>query len=307
MSTGRSSPEAKDRAVDRLTGGYLLLSASALILPGRPDVWPALAAGHLLLAGLLLTGSIERLRRDLLAAGTRTGQAPGARAGRHAVRVILDWYPLLLMPFLYWELPYLNTAVWHGRFFDGTILGWEEGLFHSQPSLVLATRWSSRAVSELLHAAYLAYFPAVYLLPAALYLKDRTRAFEGALFALMLGFTAHYVVFILFPVQGPRYLFPRAHDAGAGPLLGLARSILETGSSRGTAFPSTHVAIATVQTGNAIRFLPRWAPVLALITAGIALGAIYGGFHYATDALVGVLTGALVALAAPTLRRGLTR
>lgn len=271
------------RAIDRLLAGYLLLSAGALAFPHRPDAWPVLLLVHVAIAGLLLAGAAERAR------------------GRWGVAV--DWYPLLLMPFLYWELPFLSQAVWDGRFFDGTVLAWEAALFDGQPSASLARRWDSRLLSEVLHGAYLAYYPVIYLFPAALHARGQDGAFRATVFAIMLGFTTHYIVFTLFPVQGPRYLFPAPGGPPAdGFLYQLAHRILESGSSQGAAFPSSHAAVAAVQTVNAARFLPAAVPLLALITVGIAVGAVYGGFHYGVDVVVGVVAGLLAVWAAPTVR-----
>jgi membrane-associated phospholipid phosphatase len=84
-----------------------------------------------------------------------------------------------------------------------------------------------------------------------------------------------------------------------GEMYQLAHRLLEAGSSRGAAFPSSHVGVAVAQTLLTIRFLPRLAPLIGLLTAGLALGAIYGGFHYATDVAAGVLLGVAAFLAAP--------
>jgi membrane-associated phospholipid phosphatase len=82
--------------------------------------------------------------------------------------------------------------------------------------------------------------------------------------------------------------------------------VLEAGSSQGAAFPSSHAAIAAVQTVNAYRHLPRATPLLAAITLGICFGAVYGGFHYGVDMMAGLALGLLTAWAAPAIRRALS-
>jgi membrane-associated phospholipid phosphatase len=127
-------------------------------------------------------------------------------------------------------------------------------------------------------------------------------------FALMLGFFVHYLCFIYFPVQGPRYLFPPpGGEAAGGFFQALAHRVLEAGSAQGAAFPSSHVGVSVVQTLVAARFLPRLAPLLALLTLGLALGAVYGGFHYAIDAVVGALLGVAVFVIAAPLQRRMSR
>ncbi|MFW5946915.1 MAG: phosphatase PAP2 family protein [Gemmatimonadota bacterium] len=286
------------RAVDRVVGGYLLVSSAALTFPARPDSWLLLLALHLAAAAALFGGVLGPVRRRA-AAAARAGSF-----GRWMVAVAFDWYPLIVLPLLYLELAVLNTAVWDGRYFDPVIMGWEKAVFGLQPSMILAERWDSPVLSETLHLAYLSYYPIVYLLPLWLYLAGRTKAFHRTVFALMLGFGLHYLVFIGFPVHGPRYL--TSGTAGTGGVIhDLTHLVLETGSSEGAAFPSSHVAAAAIQTGNAVRFAPRAVPLFALATVGIAVGAVYGGFHYATDAAVGLVTGSLVAVVAPTAWRWL--
>jgi membrane-associated phospholipid phosphatase len=45
------------------------------------------------------------------------------------------------------------------------------------------------------------------------------------------------------------------------------------------------------------------APWLAVATAGLALGAVYGGFHYGVDVLSGLLYGLTLFAIAPLLAR----
>lgn len=289
------------RPVDRLLGGYLLLTAGFLAFPTRPDAWPAILAAHVVLGAFLLLGGAQTVRRWSAPDGAR-----GGRPGRRAVQVAAAWYPLLLMPFLYRELPWLIQAAWGGEFFDGVVMGWEEWLFGHQPSLTLAASWDLMPLSEALHLAYLAYYPVIYFLPAALFLRGSDEAFLDTVFAVMLGFTVAYVAYVAFPVQGPRYLFPApAGEIAGGPLYRLTHMVLETGSSRGAAFPSSHAAVAVIQAINARRHLPSWAPALWITAAGLSIGAVYGRFHYGVDIIAGVVLGMMAGLAAPRIRGAL--
>lgn len=279
-------------AMDRLFGLYLLAAGLALAFPWRPASWPLLALLHLLGAALALTGP-DRLLRPLL--GER---APGV------ARFIHDWYPLAIMPLLYAELAALNVAVWHGRYFDGIIQGVEQAVFGTQPSYGLSRALPYLALSEPLHACYLSYYFIIYGPPLILYLLGRRADFRRLVFALMLTFFVHYLFFVYFPVQGPRYTFPAPGGVLArGPVYQLAHRLLEAGSSRGAAFPSSHVAVSTAQAVLVWRYLRPWAPLVTVLALGLACGAVYGGFHYATDAVSGFLLGLALVLAAPAVQR----
>lgn len=281
--------------VDAVVAAYAVVAAAALAFPHRPPAWPILALGHLALLALALAVHRARPRLD----------RPGA--GR-AARVLADWYPLLAIPLLYSELDLLNRAVWDGHYFDATILAIEQRIFGTQPSVTLARSAPWPALSEPLFAAYLSYYPIIYIPPLVLYLRGRRDAFLGMLAPLIATFLVHYVVFIYFPVQGPRYLFPAPPGpVGDGPVFRLAQSVLESGSSRGAAFPSSHMAVAVAQTVAAFRFLPRAAPLILVATIGLGFGAVLGGFHYATDMIAGAAAGVAVAVPFALADRGARR
>ncbi len=77
--------------------------------------------------------------------------------------------------------------------------------------------------------------------------------------------------------------------------------MLEVGSSRGAAFPSSHVGVSVAQTLIVFRFLRPLTPLIGLLALGLACGAVYGGFHYATDVCAGALLGSLSVLLAPRI------
>src|SRR5690606_7329593 len=217
--------------------------------------------------------------------------------------VVSDWYALLVLPALYTELAVLNRAVYAGTYFDALVMRWEETLFGGQPSRALAAALPYLALSEPLHAAYLSYYAIIYGPPLLLYVAGRRSHFHEMLFPLMLTFFVSYLFFIYFPVQGPRYIFPPPGGGlEAGPLYRLAHLVLEAGSAQGAAFPSSHVAVAATQTILVARFLPRLLPVVAVLTLGLAAGAVYGGFHYATDVVAGFALAAVLVGAAPRAR-----
>ena len=292
-----AQPRSQDgpRALDRLFALYMLLSGLALAGSARPAVWPALALAHAVAVAAALRW---RPVAPALAAAAR-------RWPRVAV-VVSDWYPLLLLPALYTELAVLNRALYAGTYFDGLVLGWEEALFGGQPSRALAASLPYLALSEPLHAAYLSYYAIIYGPPLLLYLGRRRSDYHEMLFPLMLTFFVSYLFFIYFPVQGPRYLFPPPGGGlEAGPVYRLAHLVLEAGSAQGAAFPSSHVAVAAMQTAMVARLLPRLVPVVAVLTLGLAAGAVYGGFHYATDVMAGFALAAVLVVTAPRVRAGL--
>lgn len=292
--TDRARPRVLGLPLDRLFALYLAACLPALAFPFRPAAWPLILLAHTVLIAVLWPVPL-----------LQSAAAAAAPATRRQVRAAVDWLPLLLIPLLYKELAVLNRAVHGGAYFDDMVIGWEQALFGGQPSRDWAAAAPQLWLSEPLHLAYLSYYFIIFLPPLLLFLRGRTDAFRTGVFALMLSFFLHYLFFIYFPVQGPRYLFPpHTGELADGFFFQLAHRVLEAGSAQGAAFPSSHVGVSVAQTLIVWRYMPRLTPIFALLTLGLALGAIYGGFHYATDAVAGALLGVgAVLIARYVLRR----
>lgn len=210
-------------------------------------------------------------------------------AGERAPQPVRDWMPLALGPFLYVELRWLIAGF--GRpHLDSLVLGWEHLFFPGNPSATLALRWPNRALSEALHLCYAAYYLLVLVPPIAFAATRRRSDFARTLLALTIVYTVCFSAYLLIPVDGPRFLIGPAH-APDGPVRGMVLHLLATGSSRGTAFPSSHVAASVVASLGALRADRRLGVPIALVTAGLTIATVYGGFHYAVDAVAGLATG----------------
>jgi membrane-associated phospholipid phosphatase len=216
-------------------------------------------------------------------------------------RAALDWLVLTIGPLMYVELRWI-IAGFGAPHRDAVVIMWERALFPGDPSATLAPRNPSLALSEALHLAYAAYYLLVYLPPIALYLRGRRDAFVATMLALTIVYGVCFVTYALFPVDGPRYLVGPA-DAPDGPVRAFVLQLLDRGSSRGTAFPSSHVAASIVASLCALQHQRRVGAVVALVTAGLTVATVYGGFHYAVDALVGVILGIVAWAASLGVRR----
>lgn len=249
---------------------YLAVSGVVLAAGGHG----ALAIVHA--TGLLASGAVLRhLRRG------------------NTVDAWIEIAPLFVWPFLYFELPALIAAL-GSSYHDALVQRWELTLFHSQPSHVLAATMPFTLVSEALHAGYLAYYPVIFLPPVTLLFHEDRRALSQTMLALALTYFVCWTTYALFPVEGPRYLWQAPVNIPEGPVRHAVTRILAGGSSRGAAFPSSHMAVATVQAMMATRWQRGWSYVLWIIALLIGAGAVYGGFHYATDIIAGALLAAIV-------------
>lgn len=272
------------------------LRSTGITSSGIRAIWPgALLIAYLAATGVLLfaapVGVAPAVMHWALLAGVGA-----ATLARRVPAWLRAWAPLLVLFFLYAELPALIQAAGHGHPLDGIVIGWEQALFGGQPARAWAAAMPSARLSEALHLAYLSYYPIIYVVPAALWFARRHDEFSEAVFALLVTFVACFVCYLVFPVAGPRYLW--TSPAPDGPFRRIATWLLESGSSRGTAFPSSHVAVAAAQSVLAVRYFGSRGAVLTVFAAGLALGAVYGGFHYAVDVVAGLALGLTTAACA---------
>jgi membrane-associated phospholipid phosphatase len=262
-----------------VTLGYLLLTLP-LLARGEPSVGRAVAA---------------------LAHGTAMLCLYWATRATTRRNVLADWLPLALVPLLYAELPYLMAP--GASYHDAVVQRWEAALFGGQPARALAAAAPAPALSELLHLGYLSYYAIIYAPPLAFYFAGRRHAFGRAVLAAMACYAACFLAFALFPVQGPRYAWGAPPGVPDGPIRALALFVLERGSSRGTAFPSSHAAVAIAQTVVTLRYDRRLGVAVAAASLTLMIGAVYGGFHYAIDVLVGGAAGLVLSISVLAWRR----
>lgn len=208
-----------------------------------------------------------------------------------APQLLRDWLPLASVPFLYLEArwPIAGLGRPHA---DAAIHAWELAIFPSDPSRALAVRFHSAPLSEVLHAAYLSYYALIYLPPLVLYVRGRREEFAETNLALAVAFAMCFTSFLVFPVDGPRFMTGAA-AAPDGPIRTLTLALLNGASTRGTAFPSLHVAASVVASACALRFVRPLGYGLLPITVALMIATVYGGFHYAVDVWAGVLVGAV--------------
>jgi membrane-associated phospholipid phosphatase len=257
--------------LDRWTVGYAAVSSAVLLLRWSRVPMPGLlAAAHVLL--LLVVWLAMHLRQ------------------RRAGAFLAEFYPVIFVTALYTELGVLNAAqdVSH----DALVQSWDRALFGGQPSLDWIRTQPWPFLSAILHSAYMAYYIVVPGAPLGLWLSGRREASRETLLRIMATFYVCYTIFLLFPVAGPRYVFPMAENAAT--TVGPARwvhAILQSGSAWGTAFPSSHVAVTVVAALSAFLAWPKLGRPLVILTVCLTLGTVYGQFHYGTDALAGTFVG----------------
>jgi membrane-associated phospholipid phosphatase len=258
---------------DRMYVGYFVgLGVLVLLRRHRIPNWPVFLEVHLvfiaLVAFLVLNG--QRLQTA------------------HA------WYPLAMPLLTFQEIAQLNFLLVDG-WRDHHLLAFEDWLFPEPPTVWLG-RVASPLITEILEIGYLSYFFLLLIVGGALYRRADKAPFFGVMAASVLSYMLCYIVFVIFPTEGPAHTLRHLHTVPltGGPFHGIVRFVQNAGV-HGNAFPSAHVAGAVVPLTFAWRYAPRLAAWLTPLVVLLCIAAVRDRYHYASDVVAGILVGAAAA------------
>jgi hypothetical protein len=227
---------------------------------------------------------------------TRPGLGPTGRVLREAM-------PIIIVVVGYGALDVLSGG---GQFpaHDDVLLAWEQATFGMQPARDWWRGHTSSFWSTLLHGVYFLYY-LVLAVPAFFFLfRGDWPALRVFTRGVVCTFCVCFLVFVLYPVAGPYYVFERPTGIFVQNLSAqLVYGALASGSSFGAAFPSSHVAATTaagVATFKGNRTL-GWVLLVPVILMPIA--TVYTQMHYAWDAIFGILVGIVVPWFAAKMER----
>lgn len=213
------------------------------------------------------------------------------------IRFLHDWYPLAMFIFSFEEVARFSLAVvphWQ----DFHVISFEQHVFSVSPNL-MAVRAYSRPLSELMAFGYFSYYPLFPIIGGLLYARKDRQPFRNLVLESVLMYLVTFAVYIGFPTEGPRHALSGFHRPPPGWIFGWFVQLIQGGAGvHGNALPSSHVALAMLCALSAQRVLPRIAPFVWASLCLICAGAVYGGYHYISD----VLAGLVVALTAAALR-----
>jgi hypothetical protein len=153
-------------------------------------------------------------------------------------RVLLAIYPLIWILPLWTELDFLRHLL-HTTSFDAPVAALDLAVFRVHLDEVWIYRLPAVWFSELMHAAYFAYYLTVIVPLLYVIIARRGNALYDMTLRVTLVYLACYAVYIAFPVDGPHFL----SEHYSGPLTDgffykLVRSFQESGDSLGCSFPS---------------------------------------------------------------------
>jgi membrane-associated phospholipid phosphatase len=224
-----------------------------------------------------------------------------ADTGATFVRGLRTIFPLLLFSPLYTGTGLVSRGL-RQWVLSRPLERWEGALFGGQPSMYLAEKLPSLALSETLHAAYVSYYLLVAALPLALLLAGREEDTARTVLALCLCFALCNLFYIWLPVASPFFIYPPIGPPFSdGFFYQLAHGISNRGGVLGGAFPSSHAALTGVNLLMAFRFQRKLFWWTLAPSALLLVATVYCRYHYALDIVAGVALAAGVAFAVSSL------
>ncbi len=211
-----------------------------------------------------------------------------------------DWLPALFFVTVFEEVSYLSLSL-RSSWQNAHVVAFEAMLFPAPPAAWMHAHASAWLV-QFLEFGYFAFY-LLYPLVGGVFWIGRERptlanAFRKLTDALSVGYLICYATYLLFPTRSPANTLGVQQFAGAqtGLFQSLVGLIQNHAGVHGNAFPSAHIMLAFVVLLFAYRFLPRLAPWLLFPVLLMCVGAVYDGYHYATDVVVGALIGTVIGM-----------
>jgi PAP2 superfamily len=216
------------------------------------------------------------------------------RTSSSVIPVVRDFLPALLMLFVYWQSGrfFVRPNEWIQEFllrldekYLGPVLRREPG--RSIPS------W----LAKYLELAYLFCYPLVPLGIVVIYLSGKKELVNDYWSIVLLSTYFCYVLLPFIQMLPPRMLNPGSGTTADPDHIRLLNlNILDNLSIQVNTFPSAHVASTFAASLALISGLPVEGFIFLIISFSIACGAVMGRYHYAADAVLGIIIACLVRL-----------
>ncbi len=203
-----------------------------------------------------------------------------------AIRLL---YPaLLLTPFYRMTGDYMFLLF--DRFLDSHLVQLERAIFGVNPTLYIDRHLLNLWANEIIHMCYSSYYLMIPGFFLSMFMLRRNDVIVSAWTATMITFIASYSLFILYPIEGPRWHFAELYqNAIEGPIFRqFTETVMTHGAVRGGGMPSSHSGVAVVLLMYLLRYYRRAGLMAIFPVTGLAVGCVWGRFHYVSDVVVGI-------------------
>ena len=203
-------------------------------------------------------------------------------------RILHAFYPLLFLAYFFPETDYLNDLFMDPL--DPALIRLELSVFGFMPSMVFSACCPQPWFSEIMHAGYFSFY-CLILFFAVHYFMKRPELFRQRMFQFFFAFYVFYLIFDLFPSEGPQYfLAGTVPEVPRGYLITrMMNGILAVGDRPTGAFPSSHIGMTWLILYFFFRDHRRLFYYWLVPALVLTLSTVYIRAHYAVDVLGGFL------------------
>ena len=209
------------------------------------------------------------------------------------IRFLRDAATPVLLIYYYEETELLNHMVVNG-FLDPFFAGLEEAIFGFQPALEFYHLIPHPLFSEYMHFSYFSYYLLIPGLGLPLWLMRRHKQYDQLIFSCLLCMSFCFTFFIFVPCAGPWHYFTEGIMRWNFPgyvFVPAMEMVLKYGEIANGAFPSSHVAMATVILFCAWRYHRLIFWIMLPFVISLYASTVYTQAHYLIDVPSGFLVG----------------
>jgi membrane-associated phospholipid phosphatase len=210
---------------------------------------------------------------------------------RQLLGVMRDWFPVTLMLLCYRQMGWFAQA--HSSFdLENSWVVWDRMILNAWGGRA-AIEASGAIIPSLLEISYSLVYAIAPFSMAMLYVYRKRERVNLFLFTFLIGILLSYSLFPYFPSEPPRTVFPGEDFPTVNTIFRRFNWYLLGGYGIHTSvFPSAHVSGAFAASFGMKLALPeqKWIGRLLLVLATlIAIATVYGRYHYAVDAVAGLV------------------
>ena len=179
------------------------------------------------------------------------------------------------------------------HFFDYQLVAFETSLYGMEPTLYIDYFLLSPWLNEIFSFCYFCYYLMIPVFLIALFVKKDYGVIKKYLTAAAITYAVSFLIYFLYPIEGPRWHFEGQYlnTIDGYFFRHLVEMIIAGGAVHGGCMPSSHIAIALVIMMFCLKHYRVWGWILFIINIGLAIGTVWGRFHYVTDVYVGIAIG----------------
>lgn len=179
------------------------------------------------------------------------------------------------------------------KFFDYQLVAFETAIYGIEPTLYIDQHLLTPVLNEIFSFCYFCYYLMIPVFLIAIFVKRDYEVIKKYLTAAALTYAVSFLLFFLYPIEGPRWHFEGEYLNNIDGYLfrHLVELVIAGGAVRGGCMPSSHIAIALVIMMLCFKHYRFWGWLMLPINIGLTIGTFWGRFHYVTDVYVGIAIG----------------